>query len=69
MAYCEELTSQMRTALHRRLGDEIDRLEEKRMMGGMCFMFRGNMVGGADRTKEGERRFMFRCGKGNELPA
>jgi len=39
------------------------------MMGGTCFFINGNMLGGADRTKEGEGRFMFRVGKDNEAQA
>jgi hypothetical protein len=39
------------------------------MMGGVCFMLNGNMIGGADRTKAGARRFMFRTGKGNPRAA
>lgn len=38
-------------------------ITEKRMMGGLCFMYRGHMIGGADMSKEGVRRFMFRLGK------
>lgn len=40
-------------------------ITEKWMMGGTCFFLNGNMVGGADRAKDGERRFMFRVGKAN----
>ena len=39
------------------------------MMGGLCFMLDGHMIGGADRTKEGEPRFMFRVGKDNDAKA
>ena len=39
------------------------------MMGGVCFLLDGNMIGGADRSKEGERRFMFRVGKENAVAA
>jgi hypothetical protein len=60
MAYDEELTQRMRAAIGEGSG-----FTEKRMMGGICFFLNGNMVGGADRSKEGERRFMFRLGKGN----
>lgn len=38
-------------------------------MGGVCFFLHGNMIGGADRSKEGERRLMFRVGKGNAAAA
>ncbi|PCI60186.1 MAG: RNA methyltransferase [Kordiimonadales bacterium] len=64
MAYDEELTAMFREAL-----DGIMDVSEKRMMGGICFMMSGNMIGGADRTKDGERRFMFRVGKDNEAEA
>ncbi|MGI9417946.1 MAG: TfoX/Sxy family protein [Geminicoccaceae bacterium] len=60
MAYDEELAERFREALG---GDEG--VSEKRMMGGVCFLLNGNMIGGADRTKEGARRFMFRVGKDN----
>ncbi len=58
MAYDEQLAERFRRAAQG-LGD----LSEKRMMGGVCFLLNGNMLGGADRTKEGLRRFMFRVGK------
>ncbi len=35
------------------------------MMGGICFLLNGNMIGGADRTKDGQGRLMFRVGKDN----
>ena len=38
-------------------------------MGGLCFMLNGYMIGGADRTKEGLGRFLFRLGKDNEAGA
>lgn len=60
----EALTRHMRAALGNGPG-----ISEKRMMGGVCFFLHGNMVCGADRSKEGERRFMFRVGKGNEAAA
>lgn len=64
MAFDEALTQRMRAALGERPG-----LSEKRMMGGVCFFLDGNMVGGADRSKQGERRFMFRVGKTNDAAA
>ena len=64
MAYDEELVGRFRDAL----GDDAS-ISEKRMMGGICFFINGNMLGGANRTKEGERRFMFRVGKDNEEEA
>jgi len=64
MAYDEELTDRFRKAI-----DGLGGIVEKRMMGGVCFMLDGNMLGGADRQKTGEGRFMFRVGKDNEAEA
>ena len=64
MAYDEDLAERMRQAL-----EGLGGITEKRMMGGICFMLNGNMIGGADRTKEGQRRFMFRVGKDNHAEA
>ena len=64
MAFDEALTRRMRAAL----GDSPD-ISEKRMMGGVCFFANGNMVSGADRSKLGEPRFMFRVGKDNDAAA
>ncbi len=61
MAYDHELAGRMRDALTG-TGD----ITERRMMGGLCFFLNGNMVCGADRSKAGERRLMFRVGKGND---
>lgn len=58
MAYDELLSMRFRDALPKRRG-----YSEKKMMGGLCFMLNGNMIGGADRTKDGQGRFMFRVGK------
>lgn len=55
------LSQRLRDALHSYQG-----ITEKQMMGGMCFFINGNMVCGADRTKEGNGRFMFRVGKENQ---
>lgn len=60
MAYDELLAERFRAALGNTKG-----VSEKRMMGGICFLINGNMVGGADRAKDGEGRFMFRVGKDN----
>ncbi|MCP5084105.1 MAG: TfoX/Sxy family protein [Alphaproteobacteria bacterium] len=60
MAYDEFLAERFRAALGKTKG-----VSEKRMMGGVCFLLNGNMVGGADRAKDGQRRFMFRVGKDN----
>lgn len=64
MAFDEALMLQIRAAL----GGGPD-ISEKRMMGGICFFLHGNMVCGADRSKEGARRFMFRVGKSNDAAA
>ncbi len=64
MAYDEKLAKQFRNAI----GKKHD-IDEKRMMGGACFMVNGHMVGGADRQKDGSGRFMFRVGKENEAEA
>ena len=65
MAADEQLTKRFYKALGRRKG-----VTEKRMMGGICFMLDGNMIGGADRhTKTQYGRFMFRVGKDNEKEA
>ena len=64
MAYDDELTQRFRDCLGGMAG-----ISEKRMMGGVCFLLHGNMLGGADRTKTGERRFMLHVGKENEAEA
>lgn len=65
MAYDELTTERFRDALHACIGGE-GHVEEKKMMGGICFMLGGHMVGGADAEKStGLRRFMFRMGKDN----
>jgi len=62
MAIDSELTKRFYKAIGIRKG-----VEEKRMMGGHCFMLRGHMLGGADRNaKTDYGRFMFRVGKENE---
>jgi len=64
MAYDEWLAERFRERLR-----GTAHVTEKRMMGGICFFLNGNMIGGADRTKAGEGRFMFRVGKHNEAEA
>jgi hypothetical protein len=59
--YDEELSDRLRDALEGMVG-----VGEKRMMGGLCFMLNGNMLGGAHREKSGEQLFMFRVGKERE---
>jgi len=65
MAADDELTKRFYKAIGKRKG-----VTEKRMMGGICFMSDGNMLGGADRHAETQYgRFMFRVGKENEKKA
>jgi hypothetical protein len=64
MAYDERLAGMLRDALA--AGSEIT---EKRMMGGVCFFHRGNMVCGADHDKIEGGRLMFRVGKAQESAA
>ncbi len=64
MAIDKELTTHFRALLEGQSG-----LSEKKMMGGTCFFINGNMVGGADCSKTGERRFMIRVGKQNVAEA
>ncbi len=64
MAYDDELATRFRELI-----GGLPGLSEKRMMGGVCFFLNGNMLGGADRAKTGERRFMFRVGKENAAKA
>ena len=69
MAVDPELEEALRAALTRALGEGRPAIDEKRMMGGTCFMLNGNMVCGADRANDGQRRYMFRTGKGNPAAA
>ena len=65
MATDDKLTKRFYKAIGSRKG-----VTEKRMMGGICFMLDGNMIGGADRhAKTQYGRFMFRVGKDNESEA
>ena len=64
MVYDESLVHRFRIALR-----DCDGISEKRMMGGVCFLLNGNMIGGANRTKEGDRRYLFRVGKDSEAEA
>ncbi len=61
MAHDEKTAARFRDALGPMPG-----LSEKRMMGGICYMLNGNMIGGADKPKDGVSRFMFRIGKENQ---
>ncbi|WP_319529072.1 RNA methyltransferase [uncultured Cohaesibacter sp.] len=65
MAYDEEVAARMRDGL---IG--LPDVREVKMMGGVCFLLSGNMVGGvfnerADRERAGVPLFMFRVGKEN----
>lgn len=57
----EALAARMRELL-----DGLPGLSEKKMMGGICFLLDGNMVGAARREKSGDGHFMLRVGKENE---
>ncbi len=64
MAYDDDLAARFRAALN-----GLPELSKRRMMGGVCFMLSGNMIGGAHREKSGEGRFMFRVGSENHSRA
>jgi|SoiMethySBSTD1v2_1073268.scaffolds.fasta_scaffold1140288_2 TfoX/Sxy family transcriptional regulator of competence genes len=64
MAYDEAHAQRFRDALR-----GVKGVSEKPMMGGLCLLVNGNMLGGVDRTKGGTGRFMFRVGKQNESKA
>jgi len=64
MAYDEALAQRLRNGLKGTRG-----VTEKKMMGGLCVLVNGNMLGGVDRAKDGSDRFMFRVGKDNEAEA
>jgi len=65
MAVDEKLNKRFRKAV----GSKT-KLDEKRMMGGICFMMDGHMIGGADRNQDTQAgRFMVRVGKENEAKA
>lgn len=56
----------------RRLRDilaDLPDLSEVKMMGGLCFLTAGNMIGGTHIDKSGIRVFMFRVGKQNMMEA
>lgn len=48
---------------------DVPGVTEMKMMGGICFMVNGNMLGGAHREKDGTGYFMFRVGKQNAATA
>ena len=65
MAVDEKLTKRFYRAISSRKN-----ITEKKMMGGICFMLNGNMLGGADRHVDTQYgRFMLRVGKENESVA
>jgi TfoX/Sxy family transcriptional regulator of competence genes len=64
MAYDEAAAQRFRDGLR-----GVQSVAEKRMMGGLCLLVNGNMLGGVDKTKAGRNRFMFRVGKDNEAAA
>lgn len=64
MAHDEALAARMRDML-----EGLPGLSERKMMGGICFLIDGNMVGGARREKSGDAHFMYRVGKDNEEKA
>jgi hypothetical protein len=58
----ESLATRMRAAL-----GGLPGISEERMMGGICFLLDGNMLGGVNRNKTtGAGHFMFRIGKEHE---
>jgi TfoX/Sxy family transcriptional regulator of competence genes len=64
VAYHEALAQRFRDVLK-----GVKGVTERRMMGGLCLLVNGNMLGGVDRAKSGRDRFMFRVGKDNEAKA
>ncbi|MFZ2101713.1 MAG: TfoX/Sxy family protein [Oricola sp.] len=64
MPHDEELAHRLRSLL-----DGLPGLAEKKMMGGICFLLDGNMIGAARRDKSGDAHFMFRVGKDGEAEA
>jgi hypothetical protein len=64
MAADECLNEIYRSAL-----DQVSGVTEGKMMGGVCFMVNGNMLGGAHRDKDGTGYFIFRVGKENASAA
>ncbi|MEM9229296.1 MAG: TfoX/Sxy family protein [Pseudomonadota bacterium] len=64
MARDSTLTARLRMATA-----GLPAVEEKQMMGGVCFMVAGHMLGGARVHKDGVRRFMFRVGPEREPEA
>nr|WP_321444296.1 TfoX/Sxy family protein [uncultured Cohaesibacter sp.] len=48
---------------------DLPDVTEVKMMGGLCFLTEGNMIGGTHIDKSGARIFMFRVGKANMMKA
>ena len=62
IAQDEDLADRLRDAL-----EGLQGISEKRMMGGICFLLDGNMLGGVNRNKTtGAGHYMFRIGKEHE---
>jgi TfoX/Sxy family transcriptional regulator of competence genes len=64
VAYDRTIAQRFRDGLH---GVKV--ITEKRMMGGLCLLVNGNMLGGVDQAKSGRDRLMFHVGKDNEAKA
>ncbi len=64
MAYDENMVARFRKAL-----SKFENISEKIMMGGVCFFYQGNMIGGCSGQKVDDMNFMFRVGKSNEAEA
>lgn len=64
MAVDDELNARFVAA-----ADGLGPFQERKMMGGMCYMLNGHLLCKAERTKTGKRHYMFRVGKDNEAEA
>ena len=64
MAYDEDVAQRFRDCL---IG--LPDVSEMKMMGGVCFLLNGNMIGGTHIEKSGAPVFMFRVGKNNMAEA
>jgi hypothetical protein len=64
MPYDEQTAARFRRAV-----EGLPGLSEKRMMGGLCFLVGGNMIGGVTGAKSGASRLLFRVGKVNDSQA
>lgn len=64
MAYDEQTAQRLRD-----MTDGLPGISEKKMMGGLCFMLNGHMIGGASGVKSGTSHFMFRVGTANASEA